>query len=271
LEWTYPLRGGDFNIVKNQREKSNGLINFSIVDMFNDSIDIWVLMDIKDPTRGFTWTNNQKVPIMTTLDRILMTTHWGGGAKYPFAKIYVLPKGVSDHNPVMITFGERVGGDPIFRFEKWWFEVEGFENLVKESWNKNCSLLDPMGRWQFKMRNLRKRIKGWSRNIDAERKKSKEKIMDELDGLDRMAEFHQLTAQEFERKKILRGVMDQFWKIEEIKARQRSRKRDIKEGGKNIAYFVAKANKRKRKKCINSLEEDGVKYEDNEGMIKHAT
>lgn len=77
--WNGPtLLGGDFNIVRNQREKNNGLINFSIVDMFNDWIDIWALMDIKDPARGFTWTNNQKVPIMATLDRILMTTHWGG-------------------------------------------------------------------------------------------------------------------------------------------------------------------------------------------------
>jgi hypothetical protein len=35
--------------------------------------------------------------------------------------------------------------------------------------------------------------------------------------------------------------------------------------------FFAKANHRKRKKCVNSLEKDGVVYEDNEGMIKHAT
>jgi hypothetical protein len=44
---------------------------------------------------------------MTTLDRILMTTHWE--AKYPLARTSMLPKGVSGHNPLMITFGENLG------------------------------------------------------------------------------------------------------------------------------------------------------------------
>jgi hypothetical protein len=76
--------------------------------------------------------------------------------------------------------------------------------------------------------------------------------MGELDELDRMAE--QLTSQELRRRKLLKEEMDQFWRIEEIKARQRARERDIKEGDKNTAYFFFKANQRKRKKCIHSLE-----------------
>jgi hypothetical protein len=174
--WDGPtLLGGDFNIVRNQREKSNGVINFNLVELFNEWIDRWALIDLKDPARGFTWTNNQEKPIMATLDRILVTTHWE--AKYPLAKTTILPRGVSDQNPVMITFGEKAGGDLVFRFEKWWFEVDGFENLVKESWDNECLLLDPVDRWQFKMRNLRRKIKGWSWNINDERRKSKEKIM----------------------------------------------------------------------------------------------
>jgi hypothetical protein len=94
---------------------------------------------------------------MATLDRVLVTTHWE--AKYPLAMTKILPRGVSDHNPVMIAFGEKAGCGPMFRFEKWWFEVEGFENLVKDSWNSECSLVDPVDRWQFKMRNLRKKLR----------------------------------------------------------------------------------------------------------------
>jgi hypothetical protein len=35
--WQGPtLIGGDFNLVRNQKEKSNGIINFNYVSMFND-------------------------------------------------------------------------------------------------------------------------------------------------------------------------------------------------------------------------------------------
>jgi hypothetical protein len=38
--WQGPtLWGGDFNIVRPQREKSNDLINFNLVSQFNDWID----------------------------------------------------------------------------------------------------------------------------------------------------------------------------------------------------------------------------------------
>jgi hypothetical protein len=46
------------------------------------------------------------------------------------------------------------------------------------------------------MRSLWKRIKGWSAILDAKRKKNKRKIMKELV-----------------------GMMDQIWKVEEIRAK----------------------------------------------------
>jgi hypothetical protein len=42
---------------------------------------------------------------MSTLDRVLASVQWD--AKYPLARVKTLPKGVSDHNPLLITFGEN--------------------------------------------------------------------------------------------------------------------------------------------------------------------
>jgi hypothetical protein len=59
-------------------------------------------------------------------------------------------------------------------------------------------------------------------------------------------------------------------KIEEIKPRQSSRDRDVKEEDRNTAYLFAKANQRRRKKVVASLENDGEIITDNEAMLNHA-
>jgi hypothetical protein len=57
--WQGPaLLGGDFNIIRSQKKKSNGLVNFNIVGLCNDWIDRCALIDIKDSFRSFTWSNN---------------------------------------------------------------------------------------------------------------------------------------------------------------------------------------------------------------------
>jgi hypothetical protein len=69
---------------------------------FNEWIHRWGLIGYKDPKRTYTWSNNQKDPIMDKLDRFLASVEWG--LKYPLSKLDVLPRSVSDHSPFQITF-----------------------------------------------------------------------------------------------------------------------------------------------------------------------
>lgn len=61
--------------------------------------------------------------------------------------------------------------------------------------------------------------------------------------------------------KEIQKDLENIWQIEEIKAKQRSRDRNIKEGDKNMAYFQAVSNQRRRKKTILHLQgPDGLVY-----------
>jgi hypothetical protein len=65
-----------------------------------------------------------------------------------------------------------------------------------------------------------------------------------------LAEHEPLTNDERDNRKVAWSELSKISSIEEIKARQRSREREIKESGQNNAYFYAKANQRKRKKAV---------------------
>jgi hypothetical protein len=206
---------------------------------------------------------------MAKLDRMLASVEWD--LKYPMSKLTILPKNVSDHNPIQLQFGDKPQtNEPIFRFEKWWLDMEDFVEVVQRAWEIECTNTDPISVWQCKIRNLRKKIKGWSKNRDCELKRGKHELIMDLDALDALAETQKLSEGELARRKDLNIKLDRIWRIEETKAWQRSRDRDIKEGDKNTSYFFAKANQRKRKKTITRLEENGMEITDNDKMLKYA-
>jgi exonuclease III len=157
--WDGPtLIGGDFNLVRSQNEKSNGVINYGHAELFNEWVNRWGLIENKDSCRYFTWSNNHACPIMTVLDRIFVSTEWD--IKYPMASVTLLSRCVSDHSPLLIQFGDkRKIGDQVFKFKKWWLEVEGFDELVAKAWETKCPSSIPVEVCQFKVRLLRKRIK----------------------------------------------------------------------------------------------------------------
>jgi hypothetical protein len=67
------IGGMDFNLVRFQKEKSNGMVDFKWCDKFNDWIDSNNLLEIKLSGRSFTWSNNQD-NVMSQIDRVFCST-----------------------------------------------------------------------------------------------------------------------------------------------------------------------------------------------------
>lgn len=85
-KWQGPMViGGDFNLVRSSAEKSNGIVDFRWVDIFNGWIDKWALIDLELGDRKFTWTNNQDKRIMARIDRVFISTEWK--SSFPLTKI----------------------------------------------------------------------------------------------------------------------------------------------------------------------------------------
>jgi hypothetical protein len=86
--------------------------------------------------------------------------------------------------------------------------VEGFSEMVNKTWYLEVESSDPMKIWQTKIRLLRKRIKGLSRNIGADLKGKKASILAEIYELDMLVEQQNLIDQERERRKYLSIELD---------------------------------------------------------------
>jgi hypothetical protein len=101
--------------------------------------------------------------------------------------------------------------------------------------------------------------------------KHKKALMEEYDALDVLSETQVLSDQERSRMTFILRDLNSYWIIEETKARQRSRDRDILEGDRNTAYFHAVDNQRRRKKMIHVLDGPDGPETETDKMLKIVT
>jgi hypothetical protein len=161
--------GGDFNLVREESDKSNGVVDRGLMRAFNDFIGRFELREIHRG-RKFTWTNKQDSPIMSNIDRVLVTTDWE--AKFPMCSLTSLTRIGLDHNPIMLNLGGGYSRMSRFFFERQWNKMEGFDSLVMEKWRGFKAKCPPeaysLDAWHGILANMRRFLKGWGQNVRGE-------------------------------------------------------------------------------------------------------
>jgi hypothetical protein len=227
------LVAGDFNILRKPEEKSSDNFNPRWTFMFNAIIESLNLGEIVLSGRQYTWANRRVIPTYEKLDRVLASVEWE--QKFPLVSVRALSRSRSDHTPLLIDSGSKAhrGNAARFLFELYWFEQEGFYDLVVHEWAAGPIGKTPIETWQNKIRHLRNFLRGWAKNLSGKYKKEKERLLMLIDFLDIKAETCPLTERE---RLDLKQANDQLNKIrrdEEIKWAQRAKVKHIQEGGNN--------------------------------------
>lgn len=97
--------GGDFNLIREDSDKSSGNICHQRMQLFNDTLADLERREIARVGARYTWTNHQINPIHSVLDRVFVSPSWE--LVYPLSQLKAETRLGSDHTPLIFFFGRR--------------------------------------------------------------------------------------------------------------------------------------------------------------------
>ncbi|GAU21183.1 hypothetical protein TSUD_11000 [Trifolium subterraneum] len=253
---------GDFNSIRSDEERKGrgGVVNFA---SFNSFIEDAALSDLPLCGRQFTWYRGDGVS-MSRLDRFLLSEVWC--QNWPNCFQLALPRGLSDHCPIVLSVDEENWGPKPFRMLRSWSDMPGYKEFVIEKWRS----FNVSGWGGFVLKEKLKLLKGslkeWhlkhGRNIEGRIKETKERMHD----LDVKGEGVGLNDEEREE---LRVLSTQVLSLSSLNCRnqwQKSRLVWLKDGDANSKFFHDVMSSRRRGNAIHNLVVEGHQVEGVSGM-----
>ncbi|XP_061344063.1 uncharacterized protein LOC133290032 [Gastrolobium bilobum] len=254
---------GDFNSVQKGCEKVGGK-EASLISMneMNSCLMNCELEDIGFKGPNFTW---KRGILQERLDRACANEAWV--LNWPNRFVTHLPFLNSDRRPILLAYDEVHKADARerpFKFLASWMTVDGFEDVVRSSWNRFFD-------WGPARNEFERRAKDWHHSVYRLNMRKKNNIYARLRGIDnyRMGRYdHSMEILQRSLWKELQEILVR----EELDWFQRSRCQWLKFGDKNTKFFHSAAiSRRRHNKVIALKDEDGNWVSDKEELCTLAS
>ena len=194
---------------------------------------------------SYTWSNNQQVPTLERLDRILISEDWE--KLFPLTSLRKLPRELSDHNPLLLcTEQNNLKKTKDFCFETSWLKYQDFVPNIMKIWNEKVTGRNAVDKWCIKINRVKKFLKGWGLSLKGHTKKYKKCLTEELSVLEKMEEANPLPAHLLERKTFILSEKNRLLEEEESYWHKRSNNKWLLEGDLNTEFFHRVANGEKK-------------------------
>ncbi|GJR28522.1 RNA-directed DNA polymerase, eukaryota, reverse transcriptase zinc-binding domain protein, partial [Tanacetum coccineum] len=183
LDYFVMVRGevvimGDFNEVRNKSERFGTVFNRQGVDAFNLFIANDGLSEV--PLGGFSFTLCHKsVTKMRKLDRFLILDSLLFSC--PNTSSFTLDRYISDHHPILMREVFYDYRPIMFRFFHYWYELEGFDKFVEDSWKESLvSDSNALVKMMKKLKYLKEKIRMWNKSTKGKLYNRKRSLKAEL-------------------------------------------------------------------------------------------
>lgn len=212
--------------------------------------------------RRFTWSNEREHATLEKLDRVFASVDWE--SSYPDSFLSALSTATSDHSPLLLSLEAQLLRGRRFIFQSFWPKVDGFMDVVQESWNAGPAIGNPFKRVDVRLRAVAKRLQSWSDRFVGNTKQQILVATEVIFRFDVAMESRSLSTEERALRWALKKKLLGLASLERTMARQRSRLLWLKEGDACTRFFHLQASHRRRKNFISQLLVDGVVVSDHE-------
>ncbi|XP_021984853.1 uncharacterized protein LOC110880685 [Helianthus annuus] len=185
------ILGGDFNSVRCIEERRNSRFNAAAANDFIRFISEAGLVEFGLKSGKFTYAVGNK---LSRIDRFFVCEDFVN--KWPTTVYKILPRGKSDHNPVLLhTFSSNFGPKP-FRFFNSWLDRKDFKLVVLKA-NGEFSFVGPSDvRLMHKFRCMRQAITTWRNEVNAMEKQEESVLVQEMLSIEKTLEVRDLEEEE---------------------------------------------------------------------------